>query len=231
MKSITKSSIIERLKSKPVPVKNTGVDIKLLSSKKEDIELNIKIEDKTEEYKDVAYEKLIREILNIGVKKGTSKMKDVSVKVQDIDIMLKNKSNIGGTYIILRKVENIFVKQIDSKKKKIELPSENVVKVIIEGQLIDNKKLPKPSKKNRLKLKKDDLIYHLENRETFIQFINAFFSNQYKDELKEDEENITCEKSEIKEFNLLVHQKVVRDYLNIFTPYKGIIIITWIRVR
>ena len=98
MKSITKSAIIERLKSKPVPVKNTGIDIKLLSSKKEDIELNIKIEDKTEEYKDVAYEKLIREILNIGVKKQTIKDKDVSVKVQDIDIMLRNKSNIEEHY-------------------------------------------------------------------------------------------------------------------------------------
>ena len=225
MKSITKSSIIERLKSKPVPVKNTGIDIKLLSSKKEDIELNIKIEDKTEEYKDVAYEKLIREILNIGVKKQASKTKDATVKVQDIDVMLRNKSNVGGTYIFVRKLDNIFVKQIDSKKKKIELPNESVVKVMIEGHLIDNKKLPKPSKKNRLKLKKDDLIYHLENRETFIQFINAFFSNQYKDELKDDEENITCEKSEIKEFNLLVHQKVVRDYLNIFTPYKGLLLL------
>ena len=119
MKSITKSSIIERLKSKPVPVKNTGIDIKLLSSKKEDIELNIKIEDKTEEYKDVAYEKLIREILNIGVKKQASKTKDATVKVQDIDVMLRNKSNVGGTYIFVRKLDNIFVKQIDSKKKKI----------------------------------------------------------------------------------------------------------------
>ena len=52
-------------------------------------------------------------------------------------------------------------------------------------------------------LKKNDLIYHLNNRETFIQFINAFFSNQYKDELIKNEENISCEKSEIKEFNLL----------------------------
>ena len=101
MKSITKSSIIDRLKSKPVPVKKSGVDIKLLSSKKEAIELNIKIEDKTDEYKDVEYETLIREILNIGVKKQTNKDKDkqVSVSISDIDNMLKSKSNVGGTYI------------------------------------------------------------------------------------------------------------------------------------
>ena len=227
MKPITKSSIIERLKSKPIPAKDSGIDIKLLSTKKEDVELNIKIEDKTDEYKDVEYETLIREILNIGVKKQTNKDKDkpVSVSISDIDNMLRSKSNIGGTYIYIRKVEGKYVKEIESKKKKIEVPTENVIKVMIEGHLIDIKKIPKPSKKNRIKLKKDDLIYHLNNRETFIQFINAFFSNQYKDELKKDEDNISCEKSEIKEFNLLVHQKVVRDYLNIFTPYKGLLLL------
>ncbi len=186
MKPITKSSIIERLKSKPIPAKHSGIDIKLLSTKKEDVELNIKIEDKTDEYKEVEYETLIREILNIGVKKQTNKDKDkpVSVSISDIDNMLKSKSNIGGTYIYIRKVEGTYVKEIEAKKKKIEVPTENIVKVMIEGHLIDIKKIPKPSKKNRLKLKKDDLIYHLNNRETFIQFINAFFSSQYKDELK-----------------------------------------------
>lgn len=221
MKSITKQSILDKLKSKPVPQKQMKVDIKLLSSKKTDIELKIKMEDKREEYNEISYDKLLYNLLNMNDK---DKVITSDIKVEDIDKILKSKDNIGGTYKFIKKLEGIFVKHEDKKIKPVSIPTENIVKVVIEGDLIDIKKLPKQSKRNILKIKKNDLTYHLNNRETFIQFINMFFTNQYKEELKDMENDLSCEKAEIKEFKLLVHQKTVRDYLNLFTPYRGLVL-------
>jgi len=66
--------------------------------------------------------------------------------------------------------------------------------------------------------------YYLNNREKFINFINSLFL-QYKDELTASSEDISCEKrKETMEFSLLTHQKIVRDYLNLYTPYRGLLL-------
>jgi hypothetical protein len=37
---------------------------------------------------------------------------------------------------------------------------------------------------------------------------------------------ISCEKrSQSDDFQLLIHQQVVRDYLNIYTPYRGLLLL------
>ena len=73
--------------------------------------------------------------------------------------------------------------------------------------------------------------YYLNDREIFINFINSIFKN-YGDILKnEDKKDITCEslsKSKSKSFSLMIHQQIVRDYINIYTPYRGLCIY-WIR--
>ena len=69
--------------------------------------------------------------------------------------------------------------------------------------------------------------YYLNDREIFINFINSIFKN-YGDILKnEDKKDITCEslsKSKSKSFSLMIHQQIVRDYINIYTPYRGLLL-------
>lgn len=68
--------------------------------------------------------------------------------------------------------------------------------------------------------------YYMNNREVFTNFINTLFA-PYKEELEAMEENLTCEKlteAKKKKFALLTHQKVVRDYLNLYTPYRGLLL-------
>ena len=85
--------------------------------------------------------------------------------------------------------------------------------------------------KNRLPKKKDKVIikaskYYMNNREIFINFINSMFRN-YRREILKDSKKITCssiEKAKQKEFSLLIHQSIVRDYINIFTPYRGVLL-------
>ena len=89
--------------------------------------------------------------------------------------------------------------------------------------------------KDRLpKLKPNVLIkaseYYLNNRENFITFINNLFL-PYKELLLKEEKDIadgkikiSCEEKSGNEFSLLTHQKIVRDYINIFTPYRGLLL-------
>ena len=70
--------------------------------------------------------------------------------------------------------------------------------------------------------------YYMNNREIFVNFINSLFE-PYKKELENMNANISCDtigkdNSDDAGFSLLTHQKIVRDYLNMFTPYRGLLL-------
>jgi len=70
--------------------------------------------------------------------------------------------------------------------------------------------------------------YYMNNREIFINFINSLFE-PYKKELASNSKNISCDKigkdsDEGSGLSLLTHQKIVRDYMNLFTPYRGLLL-------
>jgi hypothetical protein len=72
--------------------------------------------------------------------------------------------------------------------------------------------------------------YYLYNREIFISFINSLFEPYKQELLKEEKEmelgktSISCSANESNNFSLLIHQKIVRDYINIYTPYRGLLL-------
>jgi hypothetical protein len=70
--------------------------------------------------------------------------------------------------------------------------------------------------------------YYMNNREIFVNFINSLFE-PYKKELENMDANISCEtigndNKDDRGFSLLTHQKIVRDYMNMFTPYRGLLL-------
>jgi hypothetical protein len=70
--------------------------------------------------------------------------------------------------------------------------------------------------------------YYMNNREIFVNFINSLFE-PYKKELENMNANISCDSigkdnTDDKGFSLMTHQKIVRDYLNMFTPYRGLLL-------
>jgi hypothetical protein len=67
--------------------------------------------------------------------------------------------------------------------------------------------------------------YYMNNREKFINFINALFL-PYKEELEKNKESISCDSigQANSDFSLLTHQKIVRDYMNLYTPYRGLLL-------
>jgi hypothetical protein len=67
--------------------------------------------------------------------------------------------------------------------------------------------------------------YYMNNREIFVNFINSLFE-PYRQELQENKESISCDTigKTSSDFSLLTHQKIVRDYMNLYTPYRGLLL-------
>ena len=67
--------------------------------------------------------------------------------------------------------------------------------------------------------------YYMNNREIFVNFINGLFE-PYKEDLLDETKGISCEDigKDTGEIGLLTHQKIVRDYINLYTPYRGLLL-------
>jgi hypothetical protein len=65
--------------------------------------------------------------------------------------------------------------------------------------------------------------YYLNNREYFINFINRLLE-PYKRKLLAKVDEYKCDKSGTDSFSLLTHQMIVRDYINLITPYRGLLL-------
>lgn len=70
--------------------------------------------------------------------------------------------------------------------------------------------------------------YIMNNREDFVNFANDVLFKEYKNIISEDDEEnkITCENltSGSSKAGLMIHQLIIRDYLNLYTPYRGLLI-------
>ena len=97
---------------------------------------------------------------------------------------------------------------------------EYVKEFIINTRKIKDR-LPKKTKKYFIKAAQ----YHLNNSKHFVKFVDKLF-NKYKLEAQKTGESENCtsinKKKSTGKFSLLLHQKLVRDYLNIYTPYRGL---------
>ena len=112
------------------------------------------------------------------------------------------------------------------KKRKTEKPEKGIAvlgpEVIVEmGDTDLRKRLPKKNPPVNIKVSS----YIMNNREIFVNFINSLFE-PYKRELEENRENISCDTigKISSNFSLLTHQKIVRDYMNLYTPYRGLLL-------
>jgi len=110
-------------------------------------------------------------------------------------------------------------KRITKKVPKgvIHLGTEQMIQI---GDTPLPKRLPPPPKYD---LKASS--YYMNNREIFINFINGIFQG-YKDDLLDESKGISCEDigKDTGNIGLLTHQKIVRDYMNLYTPYRGLLL-------
>ena len=90
---------------------------------------------------------------------------------------------------------------------------------LIEGMNVKDR-LPKEREKRVLSTS----TFYMNNRKLFVQKLSELFKGYRKDLAKGDDE-ISCDRrSAGDEFDLLTHQRVIRDYLNLYTPYRGLLL-------
>jgi hypothetical protein len=67
--------------------------------------------------------------------------------------------------------------------------------------------------------------YYMNNREIFINFMSSLF-NKYKKKLADEAAApATCPgDNDVNDFSLMTHQQIVKEYLNIYTPYRGLLL-------
>ena len=90
---------------------------------------------------------------------------------------------------------------------------------VIRDQKVSDR-LPKEREKVIIKASS----YYMNNRKIYMQKLAEIFA-PYKKELLDTTTNISCDnRSQSNNFDLLTHQKIVRDYLNLYTPYRGLLL-------
>jgi len=66
--------------------------------------------------------------------------------------------------------------------------------------------------------------YYLNNRKKFLTEINHLFA-KYRTQLADNEKDISCQTQKEKgAFELMTHQKVITDYMNLYSPYRGLLL-------
>lgn len=118
-----------------------------------------------------------------------------------------------------------------SEKKKTSIfqniPTNAVYNLIDKNLIMGNKKLI-----DRIPLPPPEFIkipnYVMNNRLSFFRFVNDILFKEYKEQLENESEKtkITCSdlSSGSSTRGLMLHQQLVRDYLNLVTPYRGLLL-------
>jgi hypothetical protein len=200
----------EKKVSEPVPISVIPKKIKKLEVKKPLI-----IEEE-EEGEDVVEEKEREEKPK---KKVVFMEEDEEKEESPEEFVMKPKKKIEG--------EEVITIQAPKKKKRITEKPEKGVAVLGPETLVEigdtdlSKRMPKKSPPVLIKVSS----YYMNNREIFVNFINSLFE-PYRKELAENKENISCDiiGQTSTDFSLLTHQKIVRDYMNLYTPYRGLLL-------
>jgi hypothetical protein len=138
-----------------------------------------------------------------------------NAKEDEITLKVKktktDKSDKSGTIVILQPDEYVEI----GKVKTVERLGKSMKKTNETNETNENQIVHKVSS------------YYLNNREIFVNFINSLFE-QYTQELAKEESTnpISCDNIGVGSgtFSLLTHQKIVRDYLNLYTPYRGLLL-------
>ena len=187
-------------------------------AKKFELKQSVLIEDNEEQT-----EKSPEEFLVKPNKKIVNKINTSAAEAYD--------ENLNNEYIVKPKKkatkeinqETIIIKAPVIKKRKTEKPKKGVA-ILDNIEWVDENLTERlPKKQNRVYIKVSSYI--MNNREIFVNFINSLFE-PYKQELENNKESISCDiigKSN-NDFSLLTHQKIVRDYMNLYTPYRGLLL-------
>jgi len=139
----------------------------------------------------------------------------------------KEVKPIEAEELDLEKPDQLTVKLPGNKGERKTKRVEKGIAILGPEVIVDigdtpiNIRLPKRSPPVNIKVSS----YYMNNREKFVNFINSIFE-PYRRELQSNSETISCDTigKDSETVSLLTHQKIVRDYMNLYTPYRGLLL-------
>ena len=158
-----------------------------------------------------------------------SEQKDVPVVELVQEVLIPKTKKKKGIRLTLgkKKTEEETKETKETKEPTIRPPPEELVeatvltspnyKIIIGDNSIEDR-LPKPDVPIKVRVSR----YYLNNREFFVNFINSNFES-YKESIDKESKEASCE-TKLGKFTPMSHQEIVRDYINLYTPYRGLLI-------
>jgi len=220
---------LETLKVKPSVLQREPVIVKILNNEKTK---PMVVDKRSQGYDPQAFlERMQKNQLSkvIANKKNEKALELVMESKAPIELIeTKKKKTIkklkAPQFIIMEENEPPIAKQRKTEKivKGItELGTENMIEF---GDTILKRRLPSKDKNEKIDIRVSS--YFMNNREIFVNFINGLFE-PYKDDLLDEVKGITCKnigQTNQNKIELLTHQKLVRDYMNSYTPYRGLLL-------
>jgi len=144
-------------------------------------------------------------------------------EIEDLDEPIQDKVEIA-----VKEPEPVVIPapKKRGRKPKVKQPLEDIdldaidlTTAVIRSQKISDR-LPKDKEKNIIMASP----YYLNNRKMFVSKLRGLFEPR-RQELMNITDDVSCDrKTDQTEFDLLTHQKIVRDYLNLYTPYRGLLL-------
>lgn len=203
------SSILERLKIKNEPIEFQGVRILISSNTMADEQLD------TEK---------IRE--NLIKRKQEMSLENLNLYDPSKEVRKVKKIKKIGKRKLPKDPDLIAVSDVFKKSKK-DTQSDITIsdldtEIMIDDQVIKDR-LPKETAY-------DDVTvvgkpYYMENKQVFYNFLHNLFES-YEKEI-DTSKPVTCDSlKEAKkgDFSLLVHQKIIKEYMRIYSPYRGLLL-------
>lgn len=195
------SSLLERLHNKNISKvsQKYPLQVQEVINKPEEIEVN---KDKTsKKIKKIKKQLILQEDIPLQEEEGIPKEEDLEPVIEEV-------------------IEPNTKRRRTNKKEKgiVELGNETMVQL---GDTIIKNRIPTNPPNINIKVSS----YFMNNREIFINFINGLFE-PYKEDIIKESKSLTCDDlgKEGTKVNLLTHQKIVRDYINLYTPYRGLLL-------
>ena len=148
------------------------------------------------------------------------KMEDVQEQAEEKDNGEEKMEDVQEQPLLKSTKDRVIIKRKPKKSKDVALEQFDGTQVL-EGNTL-KQRLPK---NDDFRMRASS--YYMNNRKKFISHLSSFF-NKYKQEIQDQATVETCDTkskdSKNGEFNLMIHQRVVSDYLNLYTPYRGLLL-------
>ncbi len=225
-------AIIQQLKVKPIPQKKSTVIVQLN-----------KDTDNNNELEEVDVSSLLERNNDFFIRNKTNEQQEFNAEdfLREINTKRQIKQNIPEiikqttSKTITKKLSDETIKPTIKKRKPTVDISKSAVHEITSFEIKEEIKNKLPRSKDIVLIKKDK--YYMNNREIFINFINKLFAD-YRKETLNTNTTVECDPSTYlpvtknkdgtiissSDYSLLTHQKIILDYLNIYTPYRGLLL-------